>query len=67
MTGDELAAAIDQFGISRERAADRLGIGVRSLYRYLAGERAVPRPVEKQMRLQQEIRRMVERGNDMIW
>jgi hypothetical protein len=70
MTAEELQTAIEQFGLTMERAAERLGIGVRSLYRYVSGERAIPRPIALAIRQQQELRRirtLVARGADLIW
>lgn len=58
MTGQELDAAIAQFGLTMVEAAERLGIGVRSLYRYVKGERAVPGPVALAIRQQQELRQI---------
>lgn len=37
MTATELQTAIDQFGLTVQRMAQHLGIGVRTLYRYLSG------------------------------
>lgn len=70
MTGKELQMTIEQFGLTVEQAARHLGIGVRSLYRYMAGGRAIPKPVVVAIRQQQELRRiraLVANGADMIW
>ena len=70
MTSEELADAIAQFGLTMEQAAERLGIGVRSLYRYVSGQRAVPRTIAIAIRQQQELRRiraLITKDNDLIW
>ena len=70
MTAAELQGAIDQFGLTVEQVAGRLGIGVRTIYRYLSGERAVPGPVALAIKQQRELRRirtLIVVGSDMIW
>lgn len=67
MTNVDLRTAIDQLGLTNERAAECLGIGVRSLYRYMSGVRPVPKPIEVAIRQQQELRRIRTVTSNLIW
>ena len=70
MTAAELQDVIDQFGLTVERMAQHLGIGLRTLYRYLSGKRAIPKTVAVAIKQQQELRRirtLIAVGGDLIW
>lgn len=51
MTPHQYRAAIAALGLSQERAGDWLGIGRRTSQGYALGERPVPEPVAKLLRL----------------
>lgn len=51
MTPAQYKTAIKALGLSQERAGDWLGIGRRTSQGYSLGERPVPEPVAKLLRL----------------
>lgn len=51
MTPEQYKAAIRRLGLSQERAGVWLGIGMRTSQGYALGERPVPEPVAKLLRL----------------
>jgi transcriptional regulator with XRE-family HTH domain len=46
MTPRQLARALKRLGLSQAQAAKRLGVEHSTVYRWLAGERKIPGPVE---------------------
>jgi DNA-binding XRE family transcriptional regulator len=51
MTENQYRNAIDMLGLSQERAAQFLGISPRTSRSYALGERRIPEPVAKLLRL----------------
>jgi hypothetical protein len=50
MTPNQLQRFLDEAGMSQRGAARELGIGERTMRRYVAGELPVPRPIELALR-----------------
>jgi hypothetical protein len=46
MTKEEFKERLDRLGLSRQEAADRLGLSLRGLFHQLSGERHVTRQTE---------------------
>lgn len=46
MSRTELRRALRELGLSQSEAARRLGVQQSTMYRWLAGERKIPGPVE---------------------
>lgn len=67
MTGKELDAAIAEFGLTMAGAAERFGCGVRSLYRYVKGDRPVPKPIALAIKQQKELRQIRALAAKGVW
>lgn len=51
MNPDELRTALDRLGITQRECAEALGVSLRTVQKWVAGDHAIPGPAAKLVRL----------------